>query len=334
MKAAVLEENNKLIYKEVPNPRLSAGEVLLKIKACGICSSDFSRVLNNGAYIYPIILGHEFSGEIIDCASDVDTTLIGKKAVVYPLLPCKECEFCKEKLYAQCKKYSYFGSRQNGAMAEYIAVPAWNLKLVPDELSYIVAAMCEPTAVAIHSVNKINNINDKQVCIIGTGIIGIISGLYAKDLGANVTFMVRNDAKKTFLKELKFNNFISDDTNNSYDCVIECVGSNSSINTSLKITKSHGQIVLVGNPAENVVELLKNNYWKILRSEINLLGVWNSSYKNSSYDDWDMAIEFLCKQQNIIQKLITHKYKLEDGLKAFTLNQDNKLRIKGVFINE
>ena len=92
--------------------------------------------------------------------------------------------------------------------------------------------------------------------------------------------------------------------------------------------------MLVGNPAENVVELLKNNYWKILRSEINLLGVWNSSYKNSSYDDWDMAIEFLCKQQNIIQKLITHKYKLEDGLKAFTLNQDNKLRIKGVFVNE
>jgi len=84
MKAVVLEENNKLIYKDVPNPSLNSGEVLLEIKACGICSSDFSRVYSNGAYFYPIILGHEFSGKIIECANDVDRNLVGKKAVVYP----------------------------------------------------------------------------------------------------------------------------------------------------------------------------------------------------------------------------------------------------------
>lgn len=334
MKAVVLEENNKLIYKDVPNPSLNSGEVLLEIKACGICSSDFSRVYSNGAYFYPIILGHEFSGKIIECANDVDRNLVGKKAVVYPLLPCNECEFCKEKSYAQCKNYSYFGSRQNGAMAEYIAVPIWNLKIIPDDLSCLVASVCEPTAVAIHAIKKINAIQNKKICIIGTGIIGIICGLYAKALGANVTLMVRNNEKKTFLKELKFDNFISEDSENSYDYVIECVGSNSSINTSLKIIKPHGQIVLVGNPAENVVELLKNNYWKILRSEVNLQGVWNSSFKNTPIDDWDVALDFLSKQQNIVQKLITHKYKLEDELRAFNIKSDEKLRIKGVFVND
>lgn len=334
MKVCILEENKKLVYKDFPIPCLNSGEVLLKVKACGICSSDFSRVFNNGAYFYPIILGHEFSGEIVDCANDLDKNLIGKKAVVYPLLPCKECEACGEKAYAQCKNYSYFGSRQNGAMSEYIAVPFWNLKIIPDGLSCLIAAVCEPTAVAIHAIKKVDNIQNKKICIIGTGIIGIICGLYAKELGASVTFKVRNENKKMFLKELNFDDFVSDETGNIFDCVIECVGSNDSINTALKTVKAHGQIVLVGNPAESVIELQKNNYWKILRSEINLLGVWNSAFKNAQIDDWDIAIEFLCKQQNIVQKLITHKYKLEEGIKAFILNNDGKLRIKGVFVNE
>ncbi len=169
--------------------------MLVKVLACGICSSDFNRVYKDSAYFFPIILGHEFSGQIVECGEGVEDSYFNKKVVVFPLLPCNECEFCKEKHYAQCKKYSYFGSRQNGAMAEYISVPLWNVKVIPDDMSCSVAALGEPTAVAVHAVNKIDNISGKTVCISGSGTIGILAGMIAKSKGADVAIVLRNDRK-------------------------------------------------------------------------------------------------------------------------------------------
>ena len=101
MKACVLENKYVITYKNINTPEIHSGEVLIKVKACGICSSDFNRVYGDSAYFYPLVLGHEFSGEIIKCAEDVDSSYIGKHVTVFPLLPCKECEFCKKKQYAQ-----------------------------------------------------------------------------------------------------------------------------------------------------------------------------------------------------------------------------------------
>ena len=99
MKACVLEEKNKISYKEIETPQVQENEVLVNVKACGICSSDFHRVYGNSAYFFPIVLGHEFSGQIVECGKNTDTTFLNKKVVIFPLLPCKECEFCKEKSY-------------------------------------------------------------------------------------------------------------------------------------------------------------------------------------------------------------------------------------------
>ena len=335
MKACVLKAKNEVEYTEVETPSIKEGEVLLKVHACGICSSDFNRVYKDSAYFFPIILGHEFSGEIIDCAEDIEKNkYIGKRAVVFPLLPCGECEFCKEKHYAQCKKYSYFGSRQDGAMTEYIAVPVWNIKIIPDDMAYSVAALAEPAAVACHSANKIEDIKGKSVCISGTGTIGILLGINLKSKGAAVTFLVRNNRKKELLNKLGFNNFITAETDKTFDTTIECVGANESLTNCLKLVKSRGEMILVGNPASDMM-LEKKLYWKILRSEITIKGVWNSEYKSQEIDDWDRAIDFLYKNQKEAELLITDKFKLSDGIKAFETVKDNtKLSLKGMFINE
>ncbi|MBQ9245304.1 galactitol-1-phosphate 5-dehydrogenase [bacterium] len=335
MKACVLINKNIIEYKEVPTPILKSEEVLLNVKACGICSSDFNRVYKDSAYFFPIILGHEFSGKIVECAPDIDSNVyIGKKAVVFPLLPCKECEYCKDKHYAQCKKYSYFGSRQNGAMAEYIAVPIWNIKLIPDDMSYSVAALAEPAAVACHSANKIDNPKGKSVCISGTGTIGILLGLNLKSKGANITFIVRNDKKKEILKTLGFSNFIQNECEQNFDVTIECVGTNDSLNNCIKYVKSRGLVILVGNPASEM-NLEKTLYWKLLRSEITLKGVWNSEYKSDIKDDWDSAIDFLYKNQSVANLIITDRFKFEDGIKAFeTVMNTDKISLKGMFENE
>jgi len=333
MKACVLTAKNNIEYKEVETPKIKSGEVLVKVRACGICSSDFNRVYKNSAYFFPIILGHEFSGEIVECAPDVDKSYLEKRAVVFPLLPCRECEFCAEKHYAQCKKYSYFGSRQNGAMAEYIAVPIWNIKIMPDDMSFRVGALCEPTAVAVHAVNKINGIEGKELCIIGSGTIGILAGIIAKTKGADVTFSLRNDKKIELLKTLGFEKFLINESK-SFDVVLECVGSNSSINNSIELVKSRGLIVFVGNP-EGDITLPQKIYWKLLRSEITVQGIWNSSYKSDDGDDWDEAIKFLYKNQNLADKLLTDKFKFSDGIKAFEkMKCGNHISLKGVFENE
>lgn len=335
MKACVLKDKNNIVYEDVETPSPKKGEVLVKVLACGICSSDFNRVYKDSAYFFPIILGHEFSGQIVECGENVDKSYINKKVVVFPLLPCNECEFCKEKHYAQCKKYSYFGSRQNGAMAEYISVPLWNVKIIPDDMSCSVAALGEPTAVAVHAVNKIENISGKTVCISGSGTIGIIAGMIAKSKGADVAIVLRNDRKKAFLESLGFTKFVmNEEFDNSFDAVIECVGSNSSISNSIKLVKSRGLIVFVGNP-ESDVSLDKKLYWKLLRSEIVIKGIWNSSYKSEDVDDWDNAVEFLYKNQNSANLLITDRFKFEDGIKAFEqVKNPSHISLKGVFENE
>ena len=334
MKACVLENKSQISYKEIDAPQVKENEVLVKVKACGICSSDFHRVYGNSAYFFPIVLGHEFSGEVVECGTNVESDLLGKKVVVFPLLPCMECEFCKQKSYAQCKNYKYFGSRCDGAMAEYISVPTWNIKVMPNDMQCKVGALCEPAAVGVHAANKIDDFNNKTVCVVGTGVIGIICGLVAKTRGAGVSFVVRNSVKKEFLQRLGFENFVDANTEEKIDVVIECVGSNSSINSAVELVKSKGEIVFVGNP-EGDITFNKAVYWKILRSELTVKGIWNSSYKNAEADDWDMAIDFLYNNQDIVQKLVTNEFRLEDGILAFEqMKNGTSLNIKGVFINE
>lgn len=336
MKACVLEAKNNVTYKEIPTPTPKENEVLIKIGACGICSSDFDRVYGDSAYFYPLVLGHEFAGEVVECGELTDKSLLGKKVVIFPLLPCNKCEFCKEKHYAQCTNYSYFGSRQNGAMAEYICVPTWNIKTIPDDLPFEIAAMCEPAAVAMHTIEKIKDLKNKTLCISGSGAIGIFCAIAAKNKGGEISFLIRNNSKKEFLESLGFTKFIMENSEQeqTFDYLIECVGTNASLTNCIKHIKSKGTIIIVGNPKSDI-EIPKKLYWKLLRSEITLLGVWNSDYKNNENDDWDKAINFLYTNKQTVNKLITDKFNLTDGLKAFeTMKHNNRITIKGVFINE
>jgi len=119
MKSANLHAIGDLRYEEVKVPVCKEDEVFVKIKNCGICGSDIGRVLDHGTYHFPTIPGHEFSGQVI---YDPEGNLEGKRVAIFPLLPCFSCDMCKEERYAQCRDYDYYGSRRNGAFAEYIAV--------------------------------------------------------------------------------------------------------------------------------------------------------------------------------------------------------------------
>ena len=110
MKAAVLHGQDDIRIEEVDMPRIGHDEVLVRVKATGVCGSDIPRVLGTGAHFYPIVLGHEFSGEVVEIGDNVTNVQVGDKVAGAPLVPCHKCIDCLRGHYSQCKHYSFIGS--------------------------------------------------------------------------------------------------------------------------------------------------------------------------------------------------------------------------------
>lgn len=334
MKALVLHKVGDLRYEDVPVKKIEKDTVLVKIKAAGICSSDKDRIFKNGTYHFPTIPGHEFSGQIV-MTNDEDGNLLGKKVAVFPLLPCMDCFACKKEEYAQCKNYSYFGSRCDGAFSEYLVVPKWNLVMLDDNMSYEKAALCEPAAVSLHAINIGGVKKGDNVLIIGTGTIGFMIALFCKTKEANVMMVTRRKESYDFAKTLGIlpienSDNLSEEVSkitDKIDVIFEAVGSNTSISNAIDCGTNFTTIVLVGNPYEDL-NMPKNIYWKILRKQMTLKGTWNSKY-TKSINDWNDAIKLMETSDFDFEKLITKTFKLSEKEEAFEyfLNNDFKLKV-------
>ncbi|MCD8010264.1 MAG: galactitol-1-phosphate 5-dehydrogenase [Lachnospiraceae bacterium] len=342
MKALVLHGVGDLRYEDVEKKNPGKGEVLLKIKACGICSSDIPRIYTTGTYHFPTIPGHEFSGQIVALGEEVDEKLLGRRAAVFPLLPCRQCAPCAQEAYAQCKNYNYFGSRCDGAYAEYLVVPVWNLILFDDMLDYKIAALCEPSAVGLHAIKIAQLEAGQTVVIVGSGTIAFLIASFAKNMGASrVVICGRSEAKLDFARKLGFdtintkNDQVEEDTKALFggegaDVVFECVGKASTAENAIQACSAFGTVVLVGNP-EGDMTFEKNVYWKILRQQITAKGTWNSSY-SEKVNDWEEALRSMARDPEAFAALITQTYPLSDYEAAMnTVKDSSRFRLKVVF---
>lgn len=342
MKACVLEAVGKLAYKEVAPPVPGSGEVLLHIRACGICSSDIPRIFKTGTYRFPTIPGHEFSGEIADIGPDVDKSYLGKRAVVFPLIPCRKCPSCQVGAYARCENYDYFGSRRDGAFAEYLAVPVWNIITFSEELPYTTAALCEPVSVAKHCVDAGGIRLNDNVVVVGTGTIGLAAAMWAKLAGAGQVILAgHSEDKLRFAEGLGFYKTLNTEADyqealtaltdgRGADVVLECVGSGEAANVAVDCAKKGGQVVLTGNP-DGDITFSKQIYWKIMRNELSIRGTWNSSY-NDDHNDWRASLAYMSDQRLPADKLITHIFPLNQYQKALeTVRARDIFSIKVMF---
>src|SRR4051794_36552233 len=135
MRAAVLEGERQLAYREVADPVPAEGEVLVEVRASAVCGSDIHRYVR-GHRTYPMILGHEAAGIVSAAGAGADPGLVGRHAAVVPLVPCHVCAQCRAGRFSACATYSFIGSRRDGAFAQLVAVPATNLVLLPDDLPF------------------------------------------------------------------------------------------------------------------------------------------------------------------------------------------------------
>lgn len=136
MKAWVLHGVDDIRFEEVERPHPADDEVLVAVKAVGICGSDIPRIYKTGAHFHPLILGHEFSGVVEKTGALIEPKWEGKRVGIFPLVPCRECVACRKQQYELCRNYSYLGSRRDGGFAEYVSVPEWNLIEVPVGVSF------------------------------------------------------------------------------------------------------------------------------------------------------------------------------------------------------
>ena len=342
MKACVLEAVGELRLKEVPTPKPKKGEVLLRVRACGICSSDIDRIFKTGTYHFPTIPGHEIAGEIVEVGENVDKALLNRRAVVFPLLPCFRCRSCLAGKYARCDHYNYFGSRCDGGFAEYLAVPIWNLKLFPNHLPFSVAAICEPASVALHALDMAQMSPGDTIAIVGSGTIGILAAMWANICGAGRVILIGRNSEKLICAQ----SFCTCETINIYehepseyvfettqgigaDISMEFVGTSEGVSTVISTTKKGGIVVLTGNPAGKIC-LERSVYWKILRNEINMRGTWNSEY-SSARNDWDEALNYMSNGQLDPKALISSFMPIYNFQLAFEMLRSRKDIIKIVF---
>lgn len=325
MKAYVLNGVGQLDLMEVDKPELKGGEVLLEVKAAGICGSDIPRIFVNGTYHFPTIPGHEFAGIVRKVKDVKHQPLIGKRMGVFPLIPCMQCEPCRRKQYEMCMHYDYLGSRRDGGFAEYVAVPVRNLIELPDTISFEAAAMLEPSSVGIHALRRIDFEDIHSATVLGIGTIGMLIAQWLRILGVADIYLVGTNDKQRELEEgLGFDHFyntrecdavqhiLKATGGNGTDLVVECTGFNDVLEECLDLAKRGGKVLLVGNPHGDM-NLGRDVYWKILRKQLQLSGTWNSSFiPEEAEDDWTRTLDAM--QQGLLQpeKQITHRLEFDE----------------------
>lgn len=340
MNGWVLRGIGDISMERVKKPELKKGEVLVSVKAAGICGSDIPRIYRTGAYSYPLIPGHEFSGVVVEADTDTKETgaWLGKRVGVFPLIPCKNCIPCRKKQYEMCRNYSYLGSRRDGGFAEYVAVPASNLISLPDSVGFEEAAMLEPMAVAVHAMREMELSFSDHVVVCGLGTIGLLLVMFLREAGIKNVLAVGN---KEFQRQRILNmglreddycdgrsqdvaSWILEHTDGAgTDVFFECVGKNDTYELAVNGTAPSGRVCLVGNPYSDMI-LKREVYWKILRNQLTIKGTWNSSFTGETADDWHYVMERLARKKVSPAELISHRFSLEDLEQGFCIMRNKR----------
>lgn len=316
----------ELMEQAVPTPK--ADEVLIEVAYVGVCGSDLPRYFDGAVHVFPQVLGHEFSGIVRKTGSAVENLTNGDRVAVAPLVPCEKCEQCLAGRPQLCTNYSFIGSRQQGAMAEYVVAPAKNCLLVPNDLDLKIAATIEPLTVAIHGVEQVWTKAGESALVLGAGTIGLMTILSLRARGVGeITVVDINDHKLEKAKEVGADIVLNPrkrdlDTYFAEDghaqLVFETAGNNLTQVQAIKFADRKGKVVLVGT-ATKEVHMKPEEFEQILRKELEVKGSWMSYSTPFPGFEWHAALRYLSTGEIDTKPLITGLYKLED--KAIPFNK-------------
>ena len=336
MKAVIKEKKgiDNIVYKDVPVPKINEDEVLIKVKAAGICGTDIHIFHDKFPYWPPVILGHEFSGIIEKAGKNIKYFKIGDRVTSEPHQKvCGFCKYCRLGLIHLCSEKRSPGWGIDGAMTSYIKLPERLIHRLPDNVSYLEGAVIEPASTVTHAVIERGKISPEDfVVVIGPGPIGLIAAQAARAAGAKKVAIagVEIDAEYRLkvAKELGIDHIInvqkqdleefilSKTGDRGADMVIECSGSEAGINTSIDILAKGGKLAAMGMSGKEYMNI------KWSSAIFKELDIYTSL--SSTYTSWNLAISMLEEKKLDLSKIISHKFPLSKYREAFELLMDKK----------
>jgi len=330
MKSLKLYGIQDLRFEEADQPVIEKeDDVIVKVKAVGICGSDISRFNKLGPYVEGMIFGHEFAGEVVEVGSGVKGIKIGDRVAGCPTFYCGKCYSCQKGELARCEKLTVIGARHPGAYAEYVKLPAENIVPIPDNVDYDTAAMIEPSAVVVHGFNRTTMQPGSEVAVMGCGNIGLLAIQWAQVFGAKKVYAIDIDDKKLEMAkeagaDVLINSLhkpaheqIMEYTNGmGVDVAIESAGSPITSAQVLALPKKGGEVVFMGIPYGDV-PIERFYFEKIVRNELTVVGSWNAISAPFPGKEWSTSVHYMSTGQINVKPMITHRLQLNEGPKTF-----------------
>ncbi len=332
MKAAVVCANEDVQYLEYEEPQVSKGMVKIRVRFSGICGSDIPRVLNGGVHFYPIVLGHEFSGDVVEVGDGVTKIKAGDRVSGAPLLPCFNCDDCQNGNYALCKHYSFVGSRQQGSNAEYVVLPERNVVPFAEDVSYEQGALFEPSAVALHGLMQNRYKGGEYVAILGGGTIGLFTLQWAKIFGARkvVVFDI-SEERLALARQLGADEVIctaredcmeeawKSTGQKGFGFVYETAGQEATMRMAFELAANKAGVCFIGTPHKNLT--FTPAMWENMnRKEFTLTGSWMSYSAPFPGREWELTAHYFATGQlKFHPGLIYKKIPVSQAQEAFQM---------------
>jgi|TARA_B100001964_G_scaffold245170_1_gene330438 L-iditol 2-dehydrogenase len=325
MKVAVYYNNNDIKLEERPKPTISDDEILVNMKASGICGTDameWYRIKKA-----PRVLGHEMVGEIVESKSDKYKS--GQRVFVSHHVPCNNCKYCSEGNQTACETL-HTGNYDPGGFSEFIRVPKINVDsgtyLLPDNVSYEEATMIEPLACGVRGLGLINIKKNHTVLVLGCGVSGLLNIQLAKLTGAKVIATDIDEYRLKKAKEFDADEVINakEDLNVKADRVIICTGAIPAVKQAFECIDRKGIILLFAIPEKNI-EIPNADFW---RNELTLI----SSY-GAAPVDLKESLSLIADKKVNVKDMITHKLPLGKIQEGFKIVSEAKESLKVILTN-
>ena len=332
-----------LELKEIKDPKPKKDEVLIEVAAAGICGTDVHIKHDQTFYTPPVILGHEYSGKVVEVGSDVTEIVVGDSVVSPATAYCGKCYQCKTGHMNRCTsatKRILGTSRANGAFAKYLTVPEYIIHKVPKGVPMEEAALAEPTACVVHSVIDKSPIMPGDVVVVqGPGTMGLLAAQIAKAMGAGKVIVTgvsadqwRFDIAKMIGVDVTLDvqqdqnplqTVLNETDGRGADVVIEASGACIACNQALDFVKVAGHVTLLGIRGRP----LDIDLDAIAIKELTMSGTWGTLPSS-----WVTTLRLMESKKIDVAPLITHRISLDDWEKGFEL-MEKQQAIKVLFTN-
>ena len=327
MKAVVVETPEKITVVERDIPEITSTQVLLKVKAAGICGSDVGIYHGKNAFAtYPRVVGHEFVGEVVKVGADVKNAAVGDHIAVDPVVSCGHCYACRTGRHNVCKTVNVLGVHRDGGYQEYVAVEQNQLHQLPKDLPWEIAATVEPYSIGAQVAHQGRLTGDDTVLICGAGPIGLIILQVAKMKGAKVAILDVVDSRLETAKEMGADMVINSKTKDpveamneftggeGFNLIYEATGNVNVLQMCIqKLPSPAGRVVVLGfSTVEFPIRQVD-----IMSKELEIIGTRLNNYRFPEVIEW-------FKEGKVDPKsIVTNTFPFTEAAKAFKYNDEH-----------